>query len=490
MDLYFHKTEPIRSGHIASHFFYMPIILSALWWGKRGIIFAIIISLAFVFIHNVFPNCPHKDYDFIRISMFILIGIITSILKKRIEQKEEQIEQNIKERKQLQKELIQSERLAEVGHLAAGIAHEFNNILAIISGNTDALLSDQINGYLNIPEEDIKILTDIKSQIKRGSNIVNNMTAFAKPKKPEKEVTDISFIIDDALKFQRRFLEFENINILKEYTHRRKNFVDIGQLQQVFLNLINNSRHAIKPKGKGTINISIKETEGDIEIYFSDNGIGMDEETKANIFKPFFTTKGATAKVDLGIKGTGLGLSVAETIVKINNGTIKVESKESEGTTFIITFPAIDAEQEKEKSEKEKSKIKDLEEIKILNIMIIDDEKNFTDILFRRFDRKGYKNVDIFNSGKDALLKFKEKNYDIVLLDLVLPGMNGEEIFEEIKKINPYIPIIIISGKVGLEEDNFRGKGAYAFFQKPFDFEDLFEILNQISNQNKENNSS
>ncbi|MCU0821889.1 MAG: ATP-binding protein, partial [Spirochaetes bacterium] len=268
-----------------------------------------------------FPEMEYFDKVLsIKISPFEQGAIITS--------------QDITERTRLLQQLIHSEKLASVGQLAAGVAHEFNNLLTVIIGRAQIAMEensiDEIRESLNV----------IENTSKRGSALVKNLSAFARPKEPRFKLQDITELIDEVLKFQKRQLQLENIEIEKEYDTSVKASFDWGQMEQVFLNLLINSIHAIKPKGKGAIKISVKSSDNRIKVSFADTGIGMDEKTRLKIFDPFFSTKGAWANDGLGIPGTGLGLSVSHAIIKKHNGTIHVKSTKGRGTTFIITLPA------------------------------------------------------------------------------------------------------------------------------------------------------
>ena len=243
---------------------------------------------------------------------------------------------NLTTQKELQEQLIHSEKLSAVGQLSAGVAHEFNNILAVIRGNAELLLSTaKLND--NIKEN----LQTIDAQTKHGAEIVRNMMAFSKPKKSKQEYFFIQDIIEEVYVLQKTQLEFEQILFKKIYAKTEMIKADKSQMHQVFLNLFINAIHAIKPKGKGEIHISTKMIGHKVEIKFLDNGIGMDEQTKIKIFEPFFTTKGALAKDNLGIKGSGLGLSITYAIIKNLNGIISVKSELNKGTTFFITLPTV-----------------------------------------------------------------------------------------------------------------------------------------------------
>ncbi len=381
------------------------------------------------------------------------------------------------ERKNLEEQLFQSAKLSAVGQLASGIAHEFNNFLSVILGH--AQLSLREASITEIKES----LQEIEKVTKRGSNLVTKLSAFARPKEPEFEIQDITEVIDDVIKFQKKQVKLENIDIKVEFQDNSEVSLDRGQLQQVFLNLFINAIHAIHPKGKGKILISVKNVENFLEIRFSDTGIGMSKETMQKIFDPFFSTKGAWAKDNLGISGTGLGLSVSHAIIKQHNGTIAVESKKGKGTTFIIRLPIPEVKVVKEEKIKIKENGVDIEKTKDLKILVVDDEEEVISLMKLIFKRTGFNNYITENDSEHVVQVFNNFNPDIVFLDLLMPNIDGEQIFEEFQSINKEVPVVFMSGKLDLEENEYIKKGAYDFIKKPFNVNDIFDILNKVANE-------
>lgn len=383
--------------------------------------------------------------------------------------------QDITEQKKLQEQLVQSEKLSVAGQLASGIAHEVNNILSVILGNTQLLKMNQVN-----KTELLEYLNIIENQTKLGSEIVSNLMTFVRPTPPKKDICNITDIIDEVLKLQIKYLTLENIKVIKDYALRSSVEIDKGQFKQVFLNLFINSRHAMLPKGQGKIKISIKEVDDKIEIRFSDTGIGMDEKTKSKIFNPFFTTKETKEEEGYSISGTGLGLSVCYTIIQNHNGSITFESKENAGTTFTITLPIT----KKDKKSKKKGNIKFdeyySEKMRELRILIIDDEKLIRDLLSSLFFYIGIKNTVIVDSGEEAISVFSTNKFDVVILDLLMPGINGSMIFDRLKEIDQGIPVIFISGRLGIKKKSLLSKGAYDFIKKPFEINEIINVLNRF----------
>ncbi|MBU1077092.1 MAG: PAS domain S-box protein, partial [Spirochaetes bacterium] len=387
---------------------------------------------------------------------------------------------DITERKKLQEQLIQSEKLAAVGQMVSGIAHEFNNLLTIIQGTVElAKLSEGNNKKI------IQCSNTIEKQTKRGADIVNTMMAYIRSTVPKKELSDIGRIINEVLKLQKRSLNLENINVIKKYNNKNKIMINRNQFQQVFLNLIINARHAIKPKKKGTLKIIINKDKKNMFISIQDNGTGIDDKIKKSIFNPFFTTKRTKASDKFGIKGTGLGLSVTYTIIKNHNGTISVDSRKNEGTSFMITLPVTGINKETKTSKKTRKNIYKLKKAKELNILIIDDEKAITSLLRNSLKKHNFKNITTSNSGKKSLDLFRQRSFDTVFLDMLLPDMEGEEILKEMKKIDPHVPVIFFTGQIGIELDKLKNKNVYEIIHKPFKIAEVIELLNNIVRDKK-----
>ncbi|MDY6968091.1 MAG: response regulator [Spirochaetota bacterium] len=380
------------------------------------------------------------------------------------------------ERKRLQEQLVHSEKLSAVGQLAAGVAHEFNNLLTIILGH--AQLSQEEDSIDDIKES----LQEIEKIARRGGEVVNNLAAFARPKEPKFKIGDITGVIDEALRLQEKQHQLENIDIEKEYFNHSNISFDWGQLQQVFLNLLINASHAIRSNGSGKIFVSVKDVDNNVEIRLGDTGIGMDEETRMKIFDPFFSTKGAWAKDKFGISGTGLGLSVTHTIIDQHGGTIIVESKKGEGAVFTITFPIAN------KFEEENVPVTtiydvDINEIKELRVMLVDDEEKIVNLMNSLFTRIGFNNIFVERSAKKALDLLHKFNPDIVFLDMIMPEMSGEEVFREIRVLNPQTKVVFMSGKLDFDKVKAAEIGAYDYIQKPYNIKDILNTMQRIARE-------
>ncbi|MBP7654166.1 PAS domain S-box protein [Candidatus Dependentiae bacterium] len=385
------------------------------------------------------------------------------------------IVRKITEYKIIQEQLIHSEKLSAVGHLAAGIAHEFNNILAIAQGYTQLLIktSEKV-----LPEKQLNSIKTIEKVIKRGKNIVSQMMEFSKPKSPQKESANIADILERIIEFHKNIFESEHITIEKKYNTSKMILIDIGQMEQVFLNIIINARHALIPKNGGCIKLEISEKNNHIDVIISDNGIGMNEETKKKLFTPFFTTKGAYSQNNYGINGTGLGLSVTYMIIQNHGGKIFVSSEENIGTSFTISLPLEKSTPSIINKNGVEKYTNDLQE-KSLKILLIDDETHIIEIVRQILEMNNCE-VIISTNGKESIEYFKNNNFDAVFLDILLPDMNGIDVLKKMKKINNKINFIFLSGKPNLEVEELKKLGAFAVIEKPFEYTEISQVISNI----------
>jgi len=233
---------------------------------------------------------------------------------------------NINEKRQMERQIAQADKLAALGELSAGVAHEINNPLGIILGYTQLLLKQESDD-----QDDLRI---IEKHVKNCKTVVSDLLSFSRKGSPEMSIVDINKVVDGVVKFLSNHSDFRNIEMsLNPYTGDRLNILGNEQeLAQVMVNLVINACHAVD--GKGNIDITTQKTEPDkILIMVKDNGKGIDKKNLTRIFDPFFTTK------PVG-QGTGLGLSVGYGIIKRHQGDIRVKSSREKGTLFTISLPA------------------------------------------------------------------------------------------------------------------------------------------------------
>ncbi len=377
------------------------------------------------------------------------------------------------ERKNLQEQLFQAQKMESIGRLAGGIAHDFNNILTGIMGYAELLKLQ----FPDISTSEGKAADVILRGTERAADLTRQLLGFARGGKYNPIPLNINDVIKEVIEVSEKIFE-KNIDIKFELA------CDIGvieadktQIEQVLTNIIINAKDAMPLGGKLTFrteNVIIGEdflrkhpefkTGRYVKISITDTGTGMADDVKSHIFEPFFTTKGRD-------KGTGLGLATVYGIIKNHNGYIDVFSKPGKGTTFTIFLPISDKKILKKSNDK------------IMKgsgtILLVDDEDSVRNVSTKQLESLGY-NVITAKDGSEAINIFrKEKdNVDLILLDMIMPVLSGEKTFLELKKIKPEVKVIFISG-YGKDSRAISTvkKGAISFIQKPFKLKNLSEVV-------------
>ncbi len=383
------------------------------------------------------------------------------------------------EKKKLELQLHQAQKMKAIGTLAGGIAHDFNNILMGIQGHASLMM-------MNIDSEHpvFKHVEGIGELVQRGSDLTRQLLGFARGGKYHVKSTDMNMLIENSSNMFGRTKK--EIRIHKKYQDGLWPVeVDRGQMEQVLLNLFINAWQAMPGGGDlyletknevldDTYNKPFEVTPGNyVKISVTDTGIGMDDATCQRVFEPFFTTK------DIG-RGTGLGLASAYGIIKNHGGIINVYSEKGLGTTFNIYLPASDKAVLTEKKKPEARLLKGKE-----TILFVDDEEVLTDVGQNLLTQLGYR-VFTAQSGKDAIDIFRKHRgaIDLVILDMVMPDMGGAEVYDRIKQINPDIRVILSSGySLNGQAGDIMERGCDDFIQKPFNISTLSaKIRDLLSN--------
>ncbi len=363
-----------------------------------------------------------------------------------------------------------SSRLASVGEMAAGIAHEINNPLTGVIGFSQLLLDEDLPPDV---KKQVKIIAEGSNRVK---DIVKRMLTFARQAKPVKTNLNIHELIDNTLELRRYVLNTANIEVIKQYdTTLSWVTVDPGQLQQVFINIIVNAEYSIKKAhGRGKLTITTEKDDNYIRIAFKDDGQGMSEETLSKLFHPFFTTK------DPG-EGTGLGLSLSRSIILDHGGTIEAKSEPGQGATFIIKFPITpQAEASRPKALVETSVKK--ASVRKASVLVIDDESAVRALIKMVLALNGH-TVEEADEPAQALEKLERSKYDIILLDMRMPGMSGKELYTKITGKWPEMAhhVIFITGDVSdANTMKFLKEHNLPFITKPFDHSALRREINEI----------
>jgi len=366
------------------------------------------------------------------------------------------------ERRALEQKAQLASRLASVGEMASGVAHEINNPLTGVIAYSQLLLQKK-----DIPEDVRKDLGTINDGAKRIADIVTRLLSFARQRKPRREYININEAIQSTLAIRGHSLQANNIGVTSQLPPDLPwTVADAGQLQQVFLNLIVNAETAMKlAHGRGSLLIETKALDDTIRISLEDNGPGIPEENLDRIFDPFFTTR------DVG-EGTGLGLSVCHGIIVEHNGRIYAESRLGKGATFIVELPIV---AEAEQPELDEAAVEEAEKPAGAKILVVDDELVIREMVSRVLTDEGHE-VDAVHNARDALKTMKSKRYSLILVDVKMPGMDGIELYEKMKKIAPSLArrAVFITGDVmGLSTQEFLSKTKAPCITKPFDAERL-----------------
>jgi two-component system NtrC family sensor kinase len=370
---------------------------------------------------------------------------------------------NITDLKAARRHLIQAEKLSAVGEVVSGVAHELNNPLAGVLGYAQLMMGTSMDGRLQRSVERI-----FESAL-RCQKIVQNLLAFARRHPSEKRYLGLNGIVEKTLDLKAYQLRVNNLRVIKKLDpNLPKTMLDFNQIQQVLLNVINNAQHAIASQGgQGTVTISTEVREGSILLSLTDDGPGMTPDVLGKIFDPFFTTK------PVG-EGTGLGLSVSYGIVRDHGGRIWADSRVGRGTTIYVELP-IRAEEAAPREPAEAPARAVAPASRPLAVLAVDDEMVILDLIVDALGRDGHR-VDTASSGREALDKLERGSYDILLLDLKMPDMDGRELFERIKARWPALSrrIVFASGDtIHPDTRRFIDQAGRPCIDKPFKLEVL-----------------
>jgi PAS domain S-box-containing protein len=347
-----------------------------------------------------------------------------------------------KEKLKAQRHAGEQEKQALVGQIAGKMAHDFNNILGVIMGNTELSLLDCKDGDIK------KTLELIYGQTLRGKNLTRNLVAFAKDQEPKQEFFSIAQKIDLVLSLLKK--DLEGIELVKEDGPGVPDLLaDPGMIEHALVNLIQNSIHALGLAKHPRIIIRTYCSDGNICLEIEDNGCGIPKEYLGNIYEPAFTLKGSqdvTGSYKPHIKGTGYGMANIKKNIKQHKGCISVDSEFGSGAKFIIRLPVI----EKELTREEKIEIIKSNPQVEKQILHVEDERSISDVHYRVLTRAPCNHkVDRAYSGQEAIALFDGNEYDFVSLDYILPGeFNGMDVYHHIRKTNTSVPILFVSGNI------------------------------------------
>ena len=362
---------------------------------------------------------------------------------------------NLTEARKNRERLIRAESLSTVGTFISSIAHELNNPLTSVLGYSEMLSKER-----GLPESIKADVDTIVGEARRSAGIVRSLLNFVRKQREEKKPANINDIVKKTLDLKMYQLRVENIKVSTSFEDRLPRVMGHGgELGQVMLNLLQNAHHAVQDHdGRGRIDISTYERDGMVVVEIFNSGSPIPESNLSRIFEPFFTTKA-------GERGTGLGLSISSGIVNDHSGTLRVMNTD-EGVVFTVAIPACsdkDATQERKGAPK-------VPDGKGKLAIVADDEPTVRSLVSRYLRKAGFEVVEAVN-GKDALAKLEQSRFDLAIIDLLMPDMDGFSLFRKIKERWPYLlrRIIFASGMVEEKAAAFAREMGCDILEKPFE---------------------
>ena len=390
----------------------------------------------------------------------------------------ELIAEDITDRRQLEEQLRQAQKMDAVGRLAGGVAHDFNNLLMVINGYTEVLLEQlEKDSAMHSKVQSIQQAAD------RAATLTRQLLAFSRKQLLELKVVDVNTVVGDMERLLRPLIG-ENIELVTRLsTQTGRTRADAGQLEQVIMNLVVNAKDSMPEGGKLTLQTAEVAVGQNFShhrfiqpgryavISVADTGHGMDKETQSRIFEPFFTTK------EKG-KGTGLGLSTVYGIVKQSSGYVFAQSEVGAGTIFYVYLPRVEESAE----ELSPAKTQQNEAGGCETVLLVEDEESVRELVRLTLAARGYKVLEAENG--ECGLRLAEgckERIDILITDVVMPGIGGRELAKRLLSLRPGISVLYLSGYT---EDAVVTQGALgpgtAFLQKPFTLQNLAKKVREV----------
>jgi PAS domain S-box-containing protein len=390
----------------------------------------------------------------------------------------EAIAEDVTDRRMLEDQFRQAQKMEAVGRLAGGVAHDFNNLLMVISGYAEVMLAKLA------PDDPLYEKAEaIQQASDRATTLTRQLLAFSRKQLLELKVVDVNTIVEDMERLLRPLIG-ENIELITrlapEAGHTR---ADVGQLEQVLMNLVVNAKDAMPDGGRLTIQTQSITVDEDhrraptfirpgfyVLLSVSDTGMGMSKETQSRIFEPFFTTK------ELG-KGTGLGLSTVYGIVKQSGGYVMVQSEERRGSAFNIYLPQVAETAERHAAPAQRAARGGTE-----TVLLVEDEDSVRQLVRETLASKGYRVVEA-EDGKTGLAAAAEHHgaIDLVMTDVMMPGMSGREMVRQLAATRPKAKVLYLSGYTeDAVSDEETIEPGTAFLQKPFTLQNLLRKVREV----------
>ncbi|MEZ4412248.1 MAG: ATP-binding protein [Gemmatimonadales bacterium] len=367
------------------------------------------------------------------------------------------------DRRRLQDQLIQSEKMSAIGQLIAGIAHDLNNPLASVIGFADFLLEGR-----DVPPPLVEPVRVIQQEAERAANIVRNLLNFARKQDHARRAIGLEPLLNATITLLRTQMVSRRVEVLLDVEEGLPAIdADVGQVQQVFVNLINNAAHAIESAGRaGRVVVRARPWRDGVAVEVSDDGPGMTAAVAAQVFEPFFTTKPEG-------QGTGLGLSICQGIVKEHGGRIVLSTAPGQGARFTVELPrsnrsAVDPIPPPAETSTPP-----------LRILVIDDEPHILHYMRATLEAWGH-GVEVAGDGEEGLVLAADGDFDLIISDLRMPRLTGREFFEALNRRNPEAAsrVVFSTGDtVHGDTTAFLESQAHPFLNKPFSLAELRALL-------------
>lgn len=370
---------------------------------------------------------------------------------------------DMSERRRLESQLVQSQKLEAVGRLAGGVAHDFNNVLAVVLSSATLL-----QGKLPENSPPLELVGAILDAAERGARMTRQLLAFARPQSSGAHAVDAARVVKSSVSMLRHLVgDAKTIELTAEGVHPVR--IDEGQLEQVIMNLVVNARDATPAGGRIQVTVDAADLTDDeagevpggryVRLRVTDEGHGMTPEALERVFEPFFTTKSAG-------QGTGLGLATCHAVVKRAGGAILARSRPGEGSSFTVLLP-----EEALPAPRRFATNHVTAEVGSLRVLVVDDEGSLAQAVEGLLSAAGHQ-ASRAASGQEALAKLEQETFDVVLSDVLMPGMTGVELCDEIRRHHPTVAVVLSSGQARPESTAVE-----YFLQKPYQVAELNRTL-------------
>lgn len=420
---------------------------------------ALALSLAFAFLHSALKpfslltgfSAPLQAEPILA-SLFILT-LAGTLYGMAIRVRSRKLEEALTQLQALQAKLFGLEKLVSVGTLAAGAAHDFNNVLTSIIGLSELTLNEK-----GLPPQTRRDLEGILRSARSATGITQNLMGLARRQTGKSAYSSLRAAVEGPLDLLAKEFARHKIQVVKRIGEAPSGSLDLNLLSQVCLNLYLNARDAMKPLGGGRLEVFLGSNEEGVEISVSDTGTGIPEEFKSRVFQPFQTTKGD--------QGTGLGLSVSHSVISSMGGRMSFESGEGKGTAFRIEFPAVIPGPQESPSEACGN-----------CVLVVDDQDSAREVVRRMVESMGCPAL-VAKGGLEALQVLSEKKeIGLVISDVNMPGMGGLELLRRVRSGFPGTKVLLMTGSVAVDLSRTEGPPLQGVLRKPFSLEEIKAYL-------------